>query len=737
MQRDKKPYEIIKNGWDEIMQIVRHQFWKENLVFRLPVIGQLVVLIVVAVMLLWPAPFTSNQLFASWPGSDLDHSQWPFALLIQRTVMQTHQLPFWNPYFGGGQPVGANPLAALFYPPMLLVYFFSLRNYFLILILGHLIFAGLGMLLLARYTLKLSRFPALVAAVSYMATPRLISHLGAGHVTIVQTVAWYPWLALACWATICVSWRWGALLGVCIGLMLLAGHPQMAYYGLLLISGLSVWLLIRHRKFSSLASLVAAGVIGVLLAGVYLLPLLELTAHSTRQVSLASRDAFTLPNLLHALFFLPSPSGFPWEGIISPGLAVFALALLAVVTCWHKSWSLVLGIVLIALLAMGNASLFYLAVSRILPELDLFRAPARIWFVALLLIALLAGIGTDWLLYCVKRISFHKLPTNFRAVATMLAGCLIMLIVAYPLVVTDIGYSRTGDVRTITTSSTLARMVASLAGSGRSYDEQTNISQTSAVQLQAHLADGWDPLLLESYVAYMERAGGYVHPGYTLSIPYGSPSAQPDATLLGWMNVSIVVSRRHLTDPHLVQVGTVDGTMIYKNTANAGPAYLIEPGANNNPPALSDMKRLDAQVHVTTFAPEQETFTFSSHSSAYFVIATPMFPGWTARLDGHLVPIQLIGNVMPAIKVDMGIHTLSYTYTPSYVFLGAVLSVAGLLAILVWLLAGYYVRPGKSRRFQFGGAKNLSGKQHLKVLLCTLCLYVFDIIGTANKNEPL
>ena len=84
--------------------------------------------------------------------------------------------------------------------------------------MGHLVFAGLGMLLLARRAIGLPRFPALVAAVSYMATPRLISHLGAGHVTILQTVAWFPWLALACWATVREPRRWGALLGICLRL---------------------------------------------------------------------------------------------------------------------------------------------------------------------------------------------------------------------------------------------------------------------------------------------------------------------------------------------------------------------------------------------------------------------------------------------------------------------------------------------------------------------------------------
>ncbi len=699
-------------------QTVRCQFYKKNFGSGLLGAGQLAVLVVVAAALLWPAPFTQNQLFGVWPDSDLVFSQWPFALLIQRTFAQTHQLPFWNPYFGGGQPVGANPLATLFYPSTLLVHFFSLRNYFLIVILGHLIFAGLGMLLLSRWALKLPRFPALVTAICYMATPRLISHLGAGHITIVQTVAWYPWLALTCWVTICVSWHWGAFLGVCIGLTLLAGHPQMAYYGLLLTFGLAIWLLIRRwrlgRRFPTLVSLAVASVIGVLLAGVHLLPLLELTAHSTRQSSLSAGDAFPLLDFLHALFFLPSPQGTPWEEIISPGLLALTLALLAAVRCWHRVWPLVLGIILVALLAMGNASFLYIVVSRILPGLDLFRGLARIWFIALLLIALMAGVGADWLLSYIRHVMSHeKFPPNFRDISTAIAGFLIVLIVAYSLIITDISYSRTGDISAVTTPSPLALVATHLAGYGRVYSEQENISQTNAVQLQTRLADGWDPLLISSYTMYMQLAGNYAHTGYTLHIPYDSSSVQPNATLLGWMNVSVVVSKRPLTDPLLVQVGEVDGTLIYKNTANAGPAYLVEPGANNASPVLERMQRLDTPVRVVTIAPEQETFTFSNHASGYFVIATPMFPGWTATLDGHPVRIQLVANVMPAIKVGAGKHVLSYTYTPSYVRLGAVLSTFGGVATLAWIIAGYYFKPRKTRLFWLSEANDLKKKQTL------------------------
>lgn len=684
-------------------QTVRRRFGKVSLGSRLSAASHLAILVAIAFALLWPAPFTQNQLFGSWAGSDLVYSQWPFALMIQRTFAQAHQLPFWNPYFGGGQPLGADPLAALFYPPTQLVHFFSLRTYFLVLILGHLVFAGLGTLLLARRALKLPSLPALVAAVSYMATPRLISHLGGGHVTIVQTVAWYPWLALACWATVRAPRRWGALLGICIGLILLAGHPQMAYYGLLMTAGLAAWLLVKRWKsegrrslLAPLAGLAAAGTIGALLAAVQLLPLMEFTARSTRQISLSSGDAIPLLVFLHSLFFLPSTLGSPWEGMITPGLAVLVLALFALFTRWPRVWPLFLAIVLVAMLAMGNASPFYLVVSRILPDLDLFRGLARIWFIALLLIALLAGIGTDSLLQSVQRILLRgKIATNLRTVLMLASGFLVVLIVASSLTATDIRYSRTGDVNAVTTPSALARTVAQLAGTGRIYGEQENISQTNAVQLQARLADGWDPLLIEAYVQYMQQAGGYTHTGYTLHVPYDSPSVQPNALLLGWMNVRVVVSRRPLNDPRLVLADEVDGTLIYQNTADAGPAYLIKPGFDGNAPALTEMQRLNTPVRTVTLAPEQETFTFASSTSAYLVIATPTFPGWTANLDGHPAPFQLVAGVMPAITVGPGTHTLNYTYTPSYVRLGTILSALALLAALAWLIAGRFFKPGK------------------------------------------
>ncbi len=93
--------------------------------------------------------------------------------------------------------------------------------------------------------------------------------------------------------------------------------------------------------------------------------------------------------------------------------------------------------------------------------------------------------------------------------------------------------------------------------------------------------------------------------------------------------------------------------------------------------------------------PELSTFAFSSNTEGYFVIATPVFPGWTAELDGRTVPVEQIAGALPAIKVSPGRHVLSYRYAPSSVRNGAILSLIGLLAALACFIVGWFWKPGK------------------------------------------
>nr|BBH91944.1 hypothetical protein KTA_01430 [Thermogemmatispora argillosa] len=656
-------------------------------------IGQVALLLLVALAMQWPAPVNGDELVAAWPGSDLVVSHWPMALELQRTVAQAHRLPLWNPYFGGGLPLGADPLAALFYPPTQLVHFFSLRNYFFVLMTLHFLWAGLGTLLLARRALGLPRWPALVAAVSYMATPRLISHLGAGHVTIMQTVCWYPWLALAAWATVRQPLRWGPALAVCVAMTLLAGHPQMAYYGLLMLGTVSLWLLVqqvwqsgwRPALLSAGCLLLACG-LGVALAAIHLWPLWELMRYSTRAYALHTKDQISLTQFLHALVDEPPLGWLTWEGMIAPGLSVLCLAVFGIASRVRKAWLLALGVILVASLAMGQASKVYHVVQHLLPDFDRFRGLARIWFLGLLGIALLAGLGAAGLTQPLQR---------FSRLAGLATGMALLALVATNLVLLDQDYSQVGSVSLITTPSRVALVAQQLAGTGRVYGVQENIPQLIAAQLELRLADGADPLLIGAYVQYMDRAGGYYGTGYQQRIPYDGPNVHPDPRLLGLLHVTVLVSKRPLHDSHLLLIGEIDGTFLYRNSLDAGPAYLLRPGSDGQPPSLAHYQRLPATIQLLRLQDDEQSFRVTSATGGYLVVATTAYPGWIAVLDGQRVPVQSFGGLMPAIRIGPGTHTLSYLYRPASVLRGAALSGLGLLALLLWLAGWQLYRRGR------------------------------------------
>ncbi|MGN6759256.1 MAG: YfhO family protein [Thermomicrobiales bacterium] len=656
------------------------------------------VLIAVAAALIWPAPVKAGQLPGILPlsgqQSDLILSHWPSALLIKETVAHDHHLPLWNPYYGGGRPLAGDPLAALYYPFTQLVNFFPVREYYLVLLWGHLVLAGVGMLLLARRAAGLAPLPALVAAIAYMATPRLIGHLGAGHVTLVQTAAWFPWIALGCWATVRAPRRGAVPFGVCLGLMLLAGHPQLAYYGAMLAGGLAAWLLIarwhacgRRAALGALGGLAVAGIVGALLASVHLLPLMQFTAHSTRDLSVRSADKYPLMDFLRALLGVNLPSNVPHENLVEPGLAVLALAGLGVVTRWRKGLPILLGVVVVAGLAMGEASPIYLLAAKVLPEFDKFRGLSRIWFIGLVGVALLAGLGADALYQRIRQVSVP---------GAVMAGLVCALLVSVTLVQLDQPYNHVADARPVTTPDQLERQTALMAGVGRIYGVQRNFQQLSAVQLNTPLANAWDPLLLESFVRYMQQAGGYTYSGYQLSIPpyeiydpgYAtSRDAQPDGALLGLVNVSVVVSRTPLTDARLSPAGEVDGTYVYQNLADAGPAYLIAPDSDGSVPPPAQAFRLDGKVQILRLTAERASFAFTAPATDYFVVATPAYPGWTMQLDGHTVQPESLGGALPAISVSPGAHQVTYSYQPRSVQIGALLTTIGLLIVLGWLAA--------------------------------------------------
>ncbi len=659
-------------------------------------LAELLVLLAVALAIVWPAPVKRGSLPGAFEASDLPLSHWSSALTIKQGFASGH-IPLWNDHYGGGRPLAGDPLAALWYPPTQLLRLLSVDDYFLVTIVGHLVLAGLGMLLLARVAFRLPRLASLYAAVAWMATPRLVAHLGAGHITIVQTAAWLPWVALTAWLTVGRPGRWAPAFAASLAMLVLAGHPQIAYYGLLMLACASAWLVVRRWReagsataLRSIAGLAAGGLLAALLTAAHLLPMLELVSHSTRQSAVGTTDATTAWPALKALAGFWMPSGVPHEAMFDPGRAVLALALVGLVIASRRvGLPLLLGIAIVFGLAIGVQSPIFKVARLVLPDLASFRGVARVWFVALLAIAVLAGFGAAAVIGRVGQ------RTRMGAIAlgllglTALAGNLVWT-THHLINVAEIGPLVTPDARELA--------IAQAAGGGRVYGIQRNVRQPAAVALGLETLDGQDPLLIESHVRLMSQAGDYWWRGYELSIPpfqiYEPEYAtfqypKPDPTLLSLLGVSVVASWFPIDDPRLREVAYIDNTHIYRIELDTTPARLYRPLVQEGELRRSGMQRQGTPINELRRDAEHSTFTWTTTEEGWLILGWPVYPGWHAELDGRRVPVRTVDGLLPAVWSPRGTHRLEWVYEPASVHRGEMLSILGLLALAGWPAAGW------------------------------------------------
>jgi hypothetical protein len=65
------------------------------------------------------------------------------------------------------------------------------------------------------------------------------------------------------------------------------------------------------------------------------------------------------------------------------------------------------------------------------------------------------------------------------------------------------------------------------------------------------------------------------------------------------------------------------------------------------------------------------------------VVSDTFYPGWRADVDGHEAPIHEVDGALRGVVVPAGGHVLTMRYRPASVFLGASLSLTGILGALV------------------------------------------------------
>lgn len=231
-------------------------------------------------------------------------------------TLRSGTIPLWNPYQFCGTPFVANSQSAVFYPGNLLFLLIPDTAF----AFGwsaalHLALCGCFMYLLMR-RLNCSEVPSLLAGVVYAYSSWQTSWLQLP--TFLATSCWFPLLLRQIYRADSLADLRGILrrsaqgsistarpdcretpasvlfqacqIGVVVGLMLLAGHLQIALYGLMAGTALAVGLLLsRRRPWTQLWVWAGGLALGLLIAAPQLLPAIELSRISHR----VSRPSWT------------------------------------------------------------------------------------------------------------------------------------------------------------------------------------------------------------------------------------------------------------------------------------------------------------------------------------------------------------------------------------------------------------------------------------------------------------
>lgn len=340
------------------------------------------------------------------------------------------RVPFWNPYLGGGAPLIANYQSAIFYPPNWLHLFLPDVTAMNLLVIFHMLWAGLGVWQFTRL-LKLSPFGQSVSVMSFALGLYYVGHVD--NFPLSATAAWLPWLFWATHRTL-EKRRLGdvGILAILTGIQLLAGHAQNAWYGFLGLGGYALWYSLTHLPVAKKRTRILAlsmTFIGILLGAGIASGQLLLTfeflfmSHRTGGVDYdtltqISYEPWRLLNLIS-----PTIAGRPqndsylldntrysfFEDTVYIGLLPLVSVFYAI-SGWrgrrkflhhHELYRTVPFWLLLSLLgytfALGKYSPLYPFLYAYVPTFDAFREPAQWLILPAFSLSILAGIGVhNW-----------------------------------------------------------------------------------------------------------------------------------------------------------------------------------------------------------------------------------------------------------------------------------------------------------------------------------------------------
>jgi Bacterial membrane protein YfhO len=173
-------------------------------------------------------------------------------------------------------------------------------------------------------------------------------------------------------------------------------------------------------------------------------------------------------------------------------------------------------------------------------------------------------------------------------------------------------------------------------------------------------------------------AGSSLSVGTGLRRIWGNADAVVYENTLAYPRAFFAESIRSVTDPEAIRKAVTadgfDGRRLALVESAEAPA--VSAGSN------------DDRVTVTARSANQISLECRTASPRFLVLSEMYLPGWNAAVDGAATPIYRTNYLFRGIVVPAGRHTVTFSYRPRSVIIGAVMSGVALIAALAVFLAG-------------------------------------------------
>jgi hypothetical protein len=356
--------------------------------------------------------FTHGVLLAA-PG-DGDNYFYPMHTLVHK-LLNNGEIPLWNPYIFSGMPLLATNQTGALYPPTLIsILLFGPKMSFNIDFILHYAMTGYFMFLYIRYLTK-NTFVAFTAGISLAFVGYL--YVTPEHITVIRTTPWLPLMLLMLQkmseppqsgrSIISSDISYASLLGIIIGISVLAGHAQSTVYFLMICAGYSLMLMYpmgnkaRGRYIVLGMGAIVAGVIVCIPQILSTMELNSLSWRDERTYDFFSKYPFNISTIVGVLF----PGTFGAYPKSYTGLYTFVMAVGGAILLWKQStqakfWTIIALVAFI--LSLGDATPLYKFMYH-LPVYNMFRAPERHWYEIFFALCVLSALSLNSLLVNEKR----------------------------------------------------------------------------------------------------------------------------------------------------------------------------------------------------------------------------------------------------------------------------------------------------------------------------------------------